>query len=83
MEKSSHEISNEIAEVEKKLRAHLDNLHILEQERLAKQRQILNLRGEMKDLDIVIDRGNHIIDQEKLTVKEYTRDFWHAKNSGI
>ena len=80
---SSHEIGQEIDTLEKTLLEQLNNLHILEQEHLAKQREKLTLQGEIKDLEIIMDKGKHLITETKLNIAQTKRNFWTARDSGI
>lgn len=83
MSKSSHEISLEIDEQEKELLRQLDNVHVLEQEKLAKQRQKLTLQGEIKDLEIIVDKGHYLVTETKLKLSQLRRDYWTAKDMNL
>ena len=81
--RSSVEISQEIAEQQKSLKEALSNQHIVEQEILILQRQILNLQLKKKDLELSNSKAKHNIKQIALSIKLSTNDFWTTKNEGL
>lgn len=83
MNKSSHEISLEMDEVEKQIREAENNLYVVEQEKLQLDKEVIVLQGKRKDYQISIDKAKHNIRELKSKFKELERAFWRARTSGL
>ena len=80
---SSHEISLKQDEKEKELQKAISALYIVKQEMLLLGREIINLQGKKKDLEIQRLKGSQnvrVIQSELRTLKN---QFWAAKNEGL
>ena len=85
----SAEIENQIAEDEKELEKLLNNLKIVEQAKLTKQNEKIELQKKIDDLRIEtnnlssrIKEGRFLVQKKELEIKLLTKDFWAAKNRG-
>ena len=83
MEKSSAEISNEIAEKENELADILTNQQSIEQEILILQRDILELQRKKKDLEISNSKARHLVKKCTIEISLLKNKFWQVKNSGL
>lgn len=83
MDKSSAELSNEIAEQERRLKEALSNLRTLEIEKLELQRQIIGLQAKKKDLEIVISKAGHIVKELRIDISLKGKEFWAARDGGL
>ncbi len=83
MEKSSAEISQEIANTENKLKKVILYDYKVEQAILTLQRDILEKQKAKKDLEISRSKSNYNIKKLKLDISTLTKMFWTVKNSGM
>lgn len=81
--RSSADLSQDIANKEKELSQLLDNQQTIEQEILLFQRQILDLQGKKKDLEIDNGKAKHLIRKMNIEIKILTKRFWSVRNSGL
>ena len=81
--KSSSELSQIIADKEKKLMELNNQEHIVEQEILKHQREILNLQLKKKDLEQALSKAKHNTRQMKLEISTVKSNFWNTKNQGL
>ena len=79
---SSIEIENQIADAEKDLKTMIEAHSTVEQERLNMQFNILTIQTAKKKLEISLDKSRTALRSQDLLIKELTRQFWAAKNSG-
>ena len=82
MEKSSTEISQNIADTENKLKEVILYDYKVEQAILKLQRDILEKQKEKKDLEISRSKSNYNIKKLKLDISTQTKLFWQTKNTG-
>lgn len=80
---SSQEISQEISNKEIELKKALNNLYILDQEKLNLQKDIINLQAKKKDIEILISKANHIVKEISIDIKLKTKEFWAARNENL
>ena len=85
----SLEIENQITELEKELKIMLFDQKTVEQAKLIKQREKLELENqigvikvEINELTEKIKEARYVADKQALEIKLLTKDFWAAKNSG-
>lgn len=83
MEKSSAEISCEIALKEQELANLIDNTLPIDQEILLIQRSIIELQHKKKDLEIENLKGKHLIKKQNIELRLLKNKFWAVKNSGL
>jgi len=66
---------------EKELQAAQDNLHKVEIEELEIAKQIVELQGRRKDLQIASSKARQIVRTLNLDIKILTSEFWRAKDN--
>lgn len=81
--RSSADISQEIANKEKELGKLNTEQFTIEQEILLLQRAILERYGTKKDLEIANGKAKHLIRQKSIEIKLLEKQFWAAKNAGL
>lgn len=74
-------IENERTEKQKELNRANDRYHLLEDERLQFQKQIIELQSAKKDIEIALNKGSKIIKTLKNDISILTNEFWQRKNS--
>jgi peptidoglycan hydrolase CwlO-like protein len=79
MAKTLEEISNDIAEAQKKLKEYQDAQYLIEDEILKLQKQIIDLQGKKKDKEIIAGKGKHNIRQLVLDIKMLTNLYFNLK----
>ena len=79
---SSSEIGLKIDEKDKELAKLLNDYHIIEQEKLLLQRDILERQVRRKDLEIALSKSSHSIKQINIERKLLRSFFWKARESG-
>lgn len=82
MEKSSAELSQDIATLENKLKEIILYDFKVEQAILTLQRDILEKQKAKKDLEISRSKSNYNIKKLKLDISTLTKLFWSTKQSG-
>ena len=80
---SSSEIANLISDKEKELGIATNAYYDIEQEKLLLQRQILELRIKLKDLEVSLSKAGQNLKKIQLELKALRSFFWNAKNSGL
>lgn len=83
MEKSSSEISQDIADKENELKKHIEADYNVEQSILVLQKEILDKQGKKKELEISRSKSNYNIKQIKIDISTLTKSFWNVKNQGL
>jgi len=78
--KTASEIDTLKVETDKKLLQAQHNLHILEIEDLELAKQIIELQGKRKDLQINISKGKQVVRTYQTEIRELTSAFWNAKD---
>ncbi len=86
---NSTEIENVITEKEKELKGMLLSKKTVEQAKLIKQREKLELENQIGGIKVEINvltekikEARYSTDKQELEIKLLTKDFWAAKNSG-
>jgi hypothetical protein len=77
---SASEISVKIDEKEREFSEALQVCHITEQEKLLLQREILEKRAVLKDLEIALSKASHNLRQMGIELKLMRSAFWKAKD---
>jgi len=80
---NSAEISNLISDKEKELGIATNAFYNVEQEKLLLQRQILELRIKLKDLEVILSKASQNLKKMQLELKALRSFFWNARESGI
>jgi hypothetical protein len=80
--KTAEEIDNLKVEKEKELQAAQNSLAVIEQEELEIGKQIINLQGRRKDLQIAASKAKQIVRTLTLDIRILTSKFWSVKNGG-
>lgn len=83
VEKSSAEIGNTIDEKEKDYREAVKNISSVEQEILIIQKQIIDLQGKKKDLELIKCKATQNIRLLSSELRVLKQSFWASKNSGL
>jgi hypothetical protein len=80
---SSDSKANEIVDVEKELQEAIQSYTIIADKRHLLQRQILELRIKIKDLDIPFEKVKH--NKERITseLRIKRQEFWQKKGEGL
>jgi len=81
--KSSAEIGNDIAELEKQLTEALESQHQVEQAILLLQRDILDKQRAKKDLEIANSKATHLVRKLTIETRLLRGAFWSCKNQGL
>jgi peptidoglycan hydrolase CwlO-like protein len=74
------DISNDIAEAQKKLKEYQSFQYTVEDEILKLQKQIIDLQGKKKDKEIIAGKGKHNIRQILIDLKMMNNLYWNLKN---
>ncbi len=83
MENSSATISNQLVELETAYKQALENHFQVEQAILELARDIINLQGKRKELEIQASKSNHILRQLKIDISLKTKEFWSTRQQGL
>ena len=81
--RSSADISQEVANKENELSEALENHFKVEQERLLISKEIIDLQSKKKEFEIAESKSSHIIKKIKIEISLLQKMFWNAKNSGL
>ena len=81
--KTSSEISVEQDEKEKDLQKAISALYMVEQEVLILSRQIIDLHGKKKDLEMMKLKATQNVRLIQSDLRMLKASFWAAKNSGL
>jgi len=79
--KTLESIENERTQKQKDLDVENEAYHLVEGEKLELQRQIIELQGKKKDLEIILNKSTKNIKQLKNEISMLTNLFWSVKNS--
>ena len=83
MEKSASELFGEYDEMYKKHKENIKRTHLVEQEILDIQRQILELQLEKKKHQQSLDHAKHTEKQTQIDLNLLKSAGWAARNSGL
>jgi hypothetical protein len=80
---SSDSKANEIVDVEKELQEAIQSYTIIADKRHLLQRQILELRIKIKDLDIPFEKVKHNKERISSELRIKRQEFWQKKGEGL
>lgn len=80
---NTSELSNLIDSKEKELQEALNSFYPVEEAILNIQKQIIELQGKKKDLEIAKSKANHTIRQLNSELKILRNQFFKARNEGL
>lgn len=74
------DIENEIASKQKELQEVYETHNVVEQAWLTLKKQIHDLQGQKKDMDISLGNSQFVIKKLNLEIRQLTAQFWSEKN---
>ena len=80
---TSEEIANDIAQLEKDLKASIESYTTIADERHVLQRKILELRIKIKDLDIPFEQAKLVKAKLESDLRVARATFWRLKNENM